>query len=210
MLMLRRVMSVVLAIVALTSVAGCSKTDPSGLQTLPAGGDGSTGGSPPSSTPTSAATPPPASRTPDGKGHDVFPGRVVASTAEAKSVAAIWLGFWRVRMSILNAAKMDADALSRQATGAAITDMVGYVGYLSKSGLRVQGDVRVGLDAISVKGAGATARSCINDWSTEVNAKGVPKAPATRFVQLSATFVKIEGEWRVSRVAISSRLPCQA
>ena len=210
--MVRRYPVTILLVVLLVGLVGCAAEEPSGLPAMtPQSETPSTVARPQSPQPSTTATtttPRPPSDKPDGKGREVFNGRIVATTPAAKAVAVTWIGFWQMRLRILNAAKIDAELVGRYAVGTAVNDLVGYVGYLTKNKLHVEGDLLVGISTVAVKGETATVRSCINDWSTDVDARGVPKAPPERFLEVTGTLTTVEGEWRVSKAEITSRMPC--
>jgi hypothetical protein len=189
------------------ALAACSGEKPSSLPTL---SESSSSGVTPTPTVTPSAVTPSAAKTPDSKGHEVFVGQSTATKADQKAVADVWVGFWRMRLNALFAAKVDPAAASEYVQGEALGNMVDYVGQLAKKKLHVQGDMMIGISSISISGSTATVDSCVNDWSIDVDAKGVAKGKPSLFFQSRGTLTKVAGGWRVSRAALISRLPCSA
>lgn len=205
--MVRRLAAATLATCLLGGVVACSGEEPS---SLPALSESSSPGVTPTPTATASASAPSSSKTPDSKGHEVFAGRITASAADQKAAADVWVGFWRMRLNSLYAAKLDPAAATQFAQGKALDDMVGYIGQLSKKKLHVEGDMMIGVSSVAVSGGTATVESCVNDWTIDVDAKGVPKSTPSRFFQARGTLTKVAGGWRVSRAALISRQPCSA
>ncbi len=205
--MLRRAVSVAVAMTVLTVIAGCTKEEPSSLPTFTPGNE--TAPSEATSTPTpSASSSQPATGKPDSKGNDVYLGRINAPGADAKAAADTWIAYWRTRSAGYHTAEVDAAAISKVAVGKAVDDMVGYIGYLSKSKLHVEGDLRIGVESVALKGTTATVKSCFNDLSANTNASGKPVEKPAMFLQWRGTLTKTQGEWRVSTAVITSRSPC--
>lgn len=202
----RRLVAVALTACLLAGVVACSGNEPSSLPTL----DESSSGVTPTPTPTPSAGTPSTSKTPDSKGHEVFAGRITATAADQKAAADVWVGFWRMRLDSLYAAKVDPAAASQYAQGKAVDDLVGYIGQLSKKKLHVEGDMTIGVNSVAISAGTATVESCINDWTIDVDAKGAPKSTPSRFFQARGTLTKVAGGWRVSRAALVSRQPCSA
>ena len=205
--MLRRAVSVAVAMAVLTVLGGCSKDEPSSLPTFTPGAD--TAPTEAASTPTTAgSSSQPVSGKPDTKGNEVFLGRITAPGADAKAAADAWIGYWKMRAAAYHVAKVDAAEISKFAVGKAVDDMVAYIGYLSQNKLHVEGDLRIGVESVALKGSTATVKSCFNDLSANTDASGKPVEKPARFLQWSGTLTQVEGEWRVSTAVITSRSPC--
>jgi hypothetical protein len=196
----------VAAVVALTALTACSSGSRGAeLPTLSSGGAGglpagsATGPAGPSS------APPSTSANGFSDAYSVIEGRIVAPSAEAKAVAAVWMRYWRVRLGAYHDVKVDAAALSAVAVGDAQHDVTGYVAHLAATRTHTVGSVSVGVSKVSLGGNRATVVSCLKNGTIDVDARLNPVEAPTPYYAFTGILARSGSTWRVAKVTADQR-----
>lgn len=146
----------------------------------------------------------------DDQGHESFPGRVAADDPEEEAVAEAWFAYWRVRADAYGEVKVSADELGKVATGAAASDVVGYVKYLRDNGLHTQGDSLIGISDIKIQGGVAALTSCMQNKSVDRDADGKAAEKLTRHLTFNGVLQRQGDTWVVSEAMKTGESPCRA
>lgn len=161
----------------------------------------------PSSEPGTPSAPSGDDATPQGKpddvGNDVYPRKITAQGADAEAVAEAWLDYWRTRIASYGAAEVLPE-MGAVATDEAMSDVVNYVETLRTRNLHTEGDLVIDVDQIKVDGETATLHSCMDNYSTDRDAKGKPVELLLPFYDATGALVLQDGAWRVSSVEITT------
>jgi hypothetical protein len=206
--MARRLPAAAAALLLFVSLAACSKDKPSGLPTLTPGGDdptSSSGTALPSTGPTVAETPittgptSPSAGPPSSTG--VHAAKIVTSTPDQKAVADVFLRYLALRLAAYNKAEVDLDAMSKVATGQAISGVRAAVEQLRSKKHHTIGELYVGIPGVVVKGSTATMRSCMDNTTIDVDQSGKPVETPVPYFTVNSTFEKAGGTvWVVKTV----------
>lgn len=205
---MRRLAAVLAAWCVGAALAGCSAD----RAQLPAP-DLSSSATPTSATSTSAAPSPSSTEDKgtegfDDSGHQAFEGRGRVKGAEERAVARAWLAYWQVRQDSYHSAEVDPAELGRVASGEAISQVVGYVRTLQRTKQHVEGDVRINVEKVRVKGDTATLDDCFENRTTNRNARGEPVERLTPFYRFRGDLVRVSGHWVVTGLVTTSSGVC--
>lgn len=192
---------------ALVLPLGCSG-DPksSGLPSLgdssATGGPSTTTGVP--STPITTGPTSPSAGPPTSVG--VHRRKVVAGTAEQQAVADAYLKYLTVRLTAYNKADVNLDELAKVASGQALTVVRAAVAQLQQKQHHTIGEIWVDVPTITVKGATATLKSCLDNTTIDVNEAGkAVEAPIPYYI-VTGTLEKVGGTvWVAKNVAFAEQ-----
>lgn len=188
---------------SLSVLSACSAGEAAPPPTI--GDDASTSVEPSPAAPESAAP----GDTFDDRGHDASLGRVRASGPEQQAIADAWRAYWQVRLDAYAGPSLDPAALGAVAEGEAVEQVVSYVGYLERKNLRTEGDVRLGVAKVRVRGDRATIESCGENRSVDVRRNGTPAEIVQPFYLVKGSFRRVEdGRWVVTDVVRLNTNPC--
>jgi hypothetical protein len=200
----------VMLVVLLLAPVGCSgDSDSGGLPTL---GGQSNPTETPTGTPTEAPTTPvttgptsPPAGLPS-KVISVHRRKVTVATADQRAAADAYLNYLLVRLTAYNKASVDADALGRVAAGQALTEVTAAVNDLKAKKHHTIGEVWVDIPTVTVKGATASLRSCLDNTTIDVNEAGKPVEEPKPYYIVTATLKKAGGTvWVVNNVSFDEK-----
>ncbi|MGL5859257.1 MAG: hypothetical protein ACRC35_12800 [Angustibacter sp.] len=194
--------AVVVPLLLVSVLAGCSETDDaSGLSTFSGAVSSTTGATGQSSTgsPTSASAPATGRLPSVGR---IVEGEVRAGSGEPRAVAAVWVDYWKFRAASYFAARVDAAALGRVATGSARSDVLEYVASLVAQRHRTVTDGRLDVSAVQVSGGSASISSCFRGVSVDVDADGRPVEQPSAQRGLRGVAVRQGPAWVVERITL--------
>ncbi len=193
------------ALVLIGALAGCGEEEKSPAPTL--GGDPTTESS---STPTEPSGSADAEQPFDDKGAEIHRGRVTADNAAEEEVADAWFAYWGVRLPAFHAAELDADALGTVAQDQAVTEVVEYVAYLSDKGYHTEGDLKIGITDIEIRGNIAGIQACMENKSVDRDANGDEIEDVTPYYNHVGTLEKVGGTWLVTGKETIGSKRCKA
>jgi hypothetical protein len=212
--MARRLPAAAAALLLCVSLAACSKDKPSGLPTLTPGGDDPTSSTGATSTaPTVEETPittgptSPSAGPPSTTG--VHAGKIVTSTPDQKAVADVFLRYLALRLAAYNKVEVNLDALSKVATGQAISGVRAAVQQLSSKKHHTIGELYVDIPGVAVKGSTATMRSCMDNTTIDVDQAGKPVESPVPYFTVDSTFEKAGGTVWVVKTVRFAELRCR-
>lgn len=188
----------------LSVLAACSEGEAAPPPTI---GDDTSAAENPSPEP--SATPSEAAEF-DDVGSDVLPGAIKVQGADQQAVVDAWLAYWTVRTDTFLDAQLDPAALGEVAQGDAADQVISYAAYLQQKGRTSEGDIRLSVSRVRIKGDRATLRSCGENQSTERRADGKPAEQLRPYYELRGALVRQEtGQWLVTEVDRISTAPCE-
>ena len=201
-----RTLAAALALAAgLSVLSACSEGEAAPPPTI---GDETSASQSPSPRP--SASPSEAAAEFDDVGSDVLPGAIKVRGDEQQAVVDAWLAYWAVRTDIFLDAELDPAALGEVAQGDAADQVISYAAYLQQKGRTSEGDIRLSVGNVRIKGDRATLRSCGENQSTERRADGKPAEQLRPYYELSGALVRQEtGQWLVTEVDRISTAPCE-
>lgn len=200
-----QVLGLVLGVALTGGMAACGSDD-----AAPPVIDGTTAATG-SSTPTgSIPTTTTAATSFDDKGGDLLVGTIHAHGAEERAVANAWIAYWKTRVPMYYKAKLDAAALGRVARGSAVTSVVTRVQTLRQKGWHSEGDGRVGVSRVTVRGNYASVVSCIENKSRDSDAQGRPQEKLIPYYNFVGALQKVDGHWLVIAEHDTGSKPCRA
>ena len=196
------VVTLVLA-ASLAVLSGCSEEEPAPSPTI---GDDATGSPDPTPSPSPSAAPEEAF---DEQGHEALLGRTKVAGPEQEAIADAWRAYWQVRLDAYAGPSLDPTALGEVAQGEAAEQVISYVGYLERENLRTEGDVRLSVARVRVRGDQATIESCGENRSVDVRPNGRPAEIMQPFYLVRGTFQRVETDrWVVTNVVRLNTNPC--
>ncbi|WP_405055899.1 hypothetical protein OG474_24525 [Kribbella sp. NBC_01505] len=216
--MARRPTVVAATLLLVVSLAACAKEKPSGLPTLTPGGgdstsDSSSGTVPVSTAPTVADTPittgpvSPSVGPPSSTG--VHAGKIVTSTPDQKAVADVFLRYLALRLAAYNKVEVDLSAISKVATGQAISGVKAAVEQLRSNKQHTIGELYVNIPGVQVKGTTATMRSCMDNTTIDVDVKGKAAENPVPYFSVDSTFEKAGGTIWVVKTVRFTQVQCK-
>lgn len=134
----------------------------------------------------------------DTRGHEVYVGRVPALSRAEHDVVSVWFDYWRLRGRAFHDVRIDRRELDKVASGEAADEVVSYVRYLRLGREHAQGDARLSINRVEVRGNNARLTGCLQNRSRNIDREGRPAEMIIPRFTVSGEFQRTLSGWRVA------------
>lgn len=146
----------------------------------------------------------------DDQGAELHRGQVKTDDSEEQAVAEAWLAYWETRLGAYHHAQVDADALGEVATGDALQEVIDYVDYLRQEGLHSEGDLKVGVSKVEIRGKVAVVVSCLVNKAVDVDDDGDAAEELHPYANVVGSLTRTGDQWLVQLKEVTGEKRCKA